>query len=139
MSTRSRIGVAQDDGAIQHVYCHLNGKPEDNGQTLVDHYTTQNQAQELVDLGNLATLGPTLEWTPPARGLMAGPSTFACHRDRGDSWNRVGTVTSTLEEYQQGRHRGWVEYIYLFQNGEWQVMRSTGPDRWFPVREPAAV
>jgi hypothetical protein len=45
MSTRSMIGIQQEDGKIEAIYCHYDGYPEGVGQTLADHYQTTDKVE----------------------------------------------------------------------------------------------
>lgn len=58
MSTRSRIALKNDDGTIRSIYCHFDGYPEGGvGDKLKKYYTTKEEINKLLDLGDLSTLG----------------------------------------------------------------------------------
>jgi hypothetical protein len=58
MGTRSRIGVMHGD-LVKSVYCHWDGYIAHNGKVLQEYYTSA-QANELVALGDLSSLRPTI-------------------------------------------------------------------------------
>jgi hypothetical protein len=72
MSTRSNIGIRETDGIVHTIYCHSDGYPSYNGRILLDHYTDESAVRDLIGLGDLSFLTPTLE------------KTIAYHRDRGE-------------------------------------------------------
>lgn len=57
MSTRSRIGIENEDGTIRSIYCHFDGYPEGVGKELMEHYTDPKKINELLDLGDISSLG----------------------------------------------------------------------------------
>ena len=61
MATRSRIAIELPDGSVESIYCHWDGYPEGNGRTLLDHYTLPEKVQDLINLGSISSLAPTLE------------------------------------------------------------------------------
>ena len=58
MATRCTIAV--DDRAV---YCHFDGYPENTGRILNEHYRDKEKANELIDKGDMSSLGETLETT----------------------------------------------------------------------------
>jgi hypothetical protein len=52
--------MLQPDGSILAVYCHWDGYPSHNGKILNAHYTERSKVQELMDLGDLSSLGPEI-------------------------------------------------------------------------------
>src|SRR5574344_762515 len=61
MSTRSNIAYKINDKQVKVIYCHWDGGLSNVGQTLVDCYDTPNKVKELVDFGNISSLGETLQ------------------------------------------------------------------------------
>jgi hypothetical protein len=60
MATRSTIALEFADGTIGQVYCHWDGYLSNNGKLLDDHYTDPFKVRELIDLGSLSSLRPTI-------------------------------------------------------------------------------
>lgn len=133
MATRSLIGLQTDKG-IRAIYCHFDGYPDHVGAILCKHYATTEQAEALINLGCISTLGPKLapdtEFAEPESDLhgpgpvkhsFATPQkgvTVAYHRDRDEP----------LEIYNFYSERGFnhsvripVPYHYLFKDGQWHV------------------
>ncbi|EEQ7055591.1 post-segregation killing protein PndC, partial [Escherichia coli] len=50
------ISVFCRDGVFRTVYCHLHGEPTWNGRILHTHYATGQQAEALVEHGDIRCL-----------------------------------------------------------------------------------
>ena len=74
MATRSRIGIQNPDGSVNSIYCHFDGCPSYNGQTLQEHYSDRDELQKLIELGDISSLGDDLL------------TTIAYHRDRDEDY-----------------------------------------------------
>lgn len=57
MSTRSRIGMEMPDGKIKSIYSHWDGYPSGVGAILEKHYKDPKKIEELLDLGDISSLG----------------------------------------------------------------------------------
>lgn len=60
MGTRSTIALEYADGTVQQVYCHWDGYLDHNGKMLQDHYSDPFKLRQLMDLGDLSSLRPTV-------------------------------------------------------------------------------
>jgi len=101
MATRSNIGIIRDLGTVEAIYCKWDGYPNHIGRVLLENYTTTEQVEALLELGELSILDTTLD------------TCIAYERDRG----QVGCATKRVV----GRvMRGKVtldhsqEFVYLF-------------------------
>jgi hypothetical protein len=131
MSTRSRIGILNDDGTVDSIYCHFDGYVTGIGQILQQHYTDPAKVNELIALGDISSLAPEIGVQHPFdnphrydtpeykafdaqyRGMVN-----AYGRDRGE--DGVDAVHSaTVEEFRA--IDCCAEYYYLFCDGEWLV------------------
>jgi hypothetical protein len=57
MATRSTIALEFADGTVGQVYCHWDGYLSNNGEILLASYTDPFKVRELIDLGDLSSLG----------------------------------------------------------------------------------
>jgi len=101
MSTRSHIGKKLEDGSIKFIYCHFDGYPKHNGRILKEHYSTEEQINELLELGDLSSLGENIK-----ECVFYG-------RDRGEVnvSSSIGTEKQFIKQ----------EYNYLFVDGKWEI------------------
>jgi hypothetical protein len=115
MATRSLIGMELDNGITKIIYCHFDGYPSHVGKLLVDHYNTPALITALMELGDLSSLGTTLD------------SCTAYHRDRNEPWGMVEPRDiNTSEIVSVGDDYG-VDYIYIYRNEcEWECLESDG-------------
>lgn len=60
MGTRSTIALEFADGTVQQVYCHWDGYLDYNGRILQEHYTDPFKLRDLIDLGDMSSLGASL-------------------------------------------------------------------------------
>ena len=64
MATRSRIGILNEDKmTVQSIYCHWDGFLSNNGKLLNEHWTDGPLVKELINRGDMASLGTSLEET----------------------------------------------------------------------------
>lgn len=113
MATRSLIGMNQGNGIIKTIYCHWDGYPEGVGATLVEHYNTPVKVNGLLELGDVSSLGDTLE------------DTQAYHRDRGESLDMVGARDVREGELMEVASDYDAEYVYVFNdNFEWDCFNN---------------
>ena len=57
MGTRSTIALEFADGSVGQVYCHWDGYLSNNGEILLASYTDPFKLRELIDLGDMSSLG----------------------------------------------------------------------------------
>lgn len=131
MATRSRIGIQNEDGSVNSIYCHWDGYPENNGDILVMHYKEREKVQKLIGLGSLSRLATEIDapeghsYENPVPGI-----TVAYHRDRGEPMQMEQHISpenffaSDIEEYG---------YLYTLE-GEWLVKDGRGLKRAKPQK-----
>lgn len=126
MATRSRIGIENENGKVESIYCHWDGHPSHNGKILNQHYTDAEKVKALIALGDISSLQ---ENAIPADGVThsfeepAGNVTVAYHRDRGEEF-RKPRENNSVEAFSQSDVE---EYGYVFtREGEWKVVLGQG-------------
>jgi hypothetical protein len=60
MATRSTIALEFADGTIGQVYCHWDGYLAHNGKMLMEYDSNPFVLRDLIDLGGLSSLRPTI-------------------------------------------------------------------------------
>jgi hypothetical protein len=60
MATRSTIALEFADGTIGQVYCHWDGYLSHNGKILFENYSNPFILRDLIDLGDVSSLRPTI-------------------------------------------------------------------------------
>lgn len=61
MSTRSHIGIWNEDGSLDVIYCHWDGYPSYNGALLLHHYQDPEKIRELIALGDISSLAESVK------------------------------------------------------------------------------
>ncbi|OCG12650.1 hypothetical protein [Gilliamella apicola] len=113
MVMRSTIGVKVGN-EYRTVYCHLDGYPSGVGATLLNHYNSQELAEELVKEGDIVSLGKSC-FCPEEhshKNVIDGYTVYY-GRDLGEK----GTKYITSEE----RPKLEEDFLYIFENGKWFV------------------
>ena len=151
MGTRSMIAIQNPYSKdVRAVYCHWDGYLEHNGSLLHKHYSTSSKVNNLIALGGLSSLRPTIgdkhafsQHDLPKSEVEAfieatkDMCTFY-GRDRGETGQefKVFPTLKKAEDYFEG---SWCEYLYVFkykksddyQSGEWFYKRIGG--RWLKL------
>ena len=119
--TRSLIGITgieEDDvksDEVIYIYCHWDGYPSHNGKILLEHYADEAKILNLMDLGDLSSLGPEIgerhDFQSPNKNWCTSYS-----RDRGELEAKA-QVSSSEEDFKNLDHGS--EYKYLFKNNKW--------------------
>ena len=130
MATRSTIALEYADGTIGQVYCHWDGYLEHNGVLLSKHYSNPFILRDLIDLGDISSLRPTVgtkhafsrlevPMDGEAYDKLYGDMTTFYGRDRGEE----GTGAKTFIDFQDYMVRfQHEEYAYILRkDGNWYV------------------
>ncbi len=117
MGTRSTIGVVDEDGFVQGIYCHWDGYPEHNGRILRDHYTTPRKIMQLIKLGDLSSLGAEIGRKHNFMATDTHNQCTAYKRDRGEKGTEAQTYKDVFEFLADDRGQ---DYTYLYVNGKWE-------------------
>ena len=140
MGTRSTIALEFADGTVEQVYCHWDGYLEHNGKILAEHYSDPFKLRDLIDQGDISSLGKIVGNTHPfsphecetqkaqyEAAMAAGATTFY-GRDRNES----GCEAKSFVDFQDYlAHHQYEEYEYILRqvNGEavWYVKCHDAP------------
>lgn len=136
MSTRSRIAVIREDGTFRSIYCHFDGYPAGVGDTLANHYTDPAKVGQLIDLGDISSLGPEIGEPHPFDDRSDATAGWcrAYARDRNEPGTeaKASADFSALVALTEGC---WGEYLYIFANGTWQCYDAKGKALAMPPQE----
>ena len=98
MATRSTIALEFADGTIGQVYCHWDGYLSNNGKILFENYSNPFVLRDLIDLGSVSSLRPTIGTKHPF-------SMFEANMTQDEFYNLYRDMTTFY-----GRDRGEGEY-----------------------------
>ena len=132
MGTRSTIALEYADGTVEQVYCHWDGYLEHNGKILQEYYSNPFILRDLIDLGDISSLRPTVgtkhDFSHFSTALdqkeyeaLYGDMTTFYGRDRGET----GTGAKKFASYE--------DYLLNHQYEEYEyILRSVhGQAVWF--------
>lgn len=123
MSTRSNIAIKNADGSVTSIYCHWDGYPTNNGRILLEHYKDEGKVRQLVALGSISSLGPSILPTGKQKHTKESHEpgvVLAYNRDCHEDWDYVKPNAYKSEE--DWRLGGLEEWAYLFKDGNWYVI-----------------
>jgi hypothetical protein len=124
MGTRSTIALEFADGTVEQVYCHWDGYLAHNGQILLKHYSNPFILRDLIDLGDISSLKPTIgtqhafshfgtTLDQEAYTFLYGEMTTFYGRDRGET----GAEKKSFVDFQDYlAHHQYEEYDYILRN-----------------------
>ena len=122
MGTRSKIGIVKSNGKVDAIYCHWDGYPDYNGNVLVNHYNEESKIRKLISLGDISSLGATLDETISYYG-----------------WREEEVPKRTydsIKAYEKAYGDSWDEYNYLFKDGDWYVYdNNVEYDGWVKLKD----
>lgn len=109
MGTRSTIALEYADGTVDQIYCHWDGYLEHNGQMLAEHYTDPFKVRQLMDLGDMSSLQPSIGSQHAFEKAPEGECTFY-KRDRNESGCGANKFFD-FEDYVDNHQYEEFEYI----------------------------
>ena len=131
MATRSTIALEYADGTVGQVYSHWDGYLENNGMILYKHYSDPFKLRELLDLGDISSLGPEIgekhafsqfdlpkDEVEAYKALTENWTTFY-GRDRGED-TVAQKMFANYDTYVSEHQHEEYEYI-LRRDGQWYV------------------
>jgi hypothetical protein len=133
MGTRSTIALEYADGTVDQIYCHWDGYLDWNGKMLAEHYADPFKVRQLMDLGDMSTLQPSVGTQHAFEKAPEGECTFY-KRDRNES----GCEAKKFKDFADYKaNHQYEEYEYILRNVDgkavWFVADHS--DRYVPLAE----
>ncbi len=130
MATRSTIALEYADGTVEQVYCHWDGYLAHNGQMLQEHYSNPFILRDLIDLGDISSLRPTIgtkhafsrlevPMDGEAYDKLYGDMTTFYGRDRGED----GVSAKKFKDFADYKaNHQYEEYEYILRSVHGQAV-----------------
>jgi hypothetical protein len=133
MGTRSTIALEFADGTVQQVYCHWDGYLAHNGKILAGHYINPFKLRELIDLGDMSSLGERIGTQHAFDKAPEGECTFY-KRDRNESGCEAKKFKD-LKDYYENVQGEEYDYILSHRNGkaQWYVRSYATQGNWITL------
>jgi len=133
MGTRSTIALEYADGTVEQIYCHWDGYLDWNGKMLAEHYADPFKVRQLMDLGDMSTLQPSIGTQHAFEKAPEGECTFY-KRDRNES----GCEAKKFKDFADYKaNHQYEEYEYILRNVDgkavWFVAKHS--DFYVPLAE----
>lgn len=132
MGTRSNIGIVNLDNSIDAIYCHWDGFLSYNGKILLQHYTSTDIVNQLMDLGDLSSLNEKLypdDSKPHTFQNAQDDVCVAYGRERSESDVDCKTFIN-IDEFEKYAIGTDAEYQYLFNSGKWTYRETNRDGKW---------
>ena len=121
MSTNAAIGLKMADGSVRAVRLNYDGYVAHAGAILGGWYTTAEQVEALLALGELSEINETPE------------TCVAYHRDMREKF-RPPVRFETVDEYRyRGKGQLAAQYLYLYDDGKWRVYGLDREPDWIDL------
>ena len=121
MSTNAAIGMKTADGSVRAVRLNYDGYVGHAGAILGGWYTTAEQVEALLALGELSEINETPE------------TCVAYRRDMREKF-RPPFRFETVDEYRyRGKGLLAAQYLYLYDDGKWRVYGLSGEPDWIDL------
>ena len=152
MSTRSVIGIINNDNSVNSIYCHYDGYPTYTGYFLKRFFDTTEKVNSLISGGDISQLASKSDWEntkyPMINNKQVLKTLYYIDRPKSEvsfeKWKYVKPQKhkDLLEFFQ--RNDG-DEYKYLFlpsgnwnykQNGVWKCYDTSTPTKHPSVKIP---
>ena len=133
MGTRSTIALEYADGTVDQIYCHWDGYLEHNGQILQAHYSDPFKLRQMMDLGDMSSLGERIGTQHAFDKAPEGECTFY-KRDRNESGCEAKRFKS-YEEYVADHQYEEYEYILRACGDKAVWFVADHSDRYVPLAE----
>ena len=120
MSTRSHILMELEDGHYKGIYCQFDGYLTHNGAILLNQYSNRKKLDELLNLGDLRSLGSKINPNPKKPHDHDHKQDDVCYaygRDGHESNQKPFYVTKDEMFY----NNDFIDYFYVFTlKNEWK-------------------
>jgi hypothetical protein len=134
VGTRSNIAVQRRDGTWKLIYCHWDGYLDHNGRILLNHHSSQELAEAVVEPGDMSSLGENSgkpeghSYDTPVKGYSVY---YGRERDEDDV---AGSVGASLDElyFEQSCQYVWSRE-HGAEGGAWYAQGFDGV--MFPLAE----
>ena len=91
MSTRSVIGILNEDATVTSIYSHYDGYPEHNGYFLKKYFDTTEKVQNLISNGDISSLVSNQNWQREKHPMINNKQVLKTlyYVDRPEPWERI--------------------------------------------------
>lgn len=114
MSTNSRIGIVNADGTVTSIYCHWDGYLTHNGLLLASFWTEPKKIAELMQIGNISSLGTQLPLNDPLVLEMVNRTCIHMVDPRVHVCRAYGRQGEEARKYSMSEFKNLESYNYYY-------------------------
>lgn len=137
MATRSTIALEFADGTVQQVYAHWDGYLDGNGKTLQEHYSDPFKLRDLIDLGDISSLGSNIGQKHPFSPFISDKNdpeysekAALIERAKSEDWTVFYGRDRGETDIAARKFKDYADYKANFQNEEYNyILRTDG--KWY--------
>ena len=127
MSTRSVIGILQDDKTVNSVYCHFDGYPEHTGYFLKKFFDTKQKVENLISNGDISCLVSKQDWNREKHPTINNKQVYKTlwYVDRPESWESIKPQKhNNLTEFFERDCFDEFKYLFIPPEGAWNYLKK---------------
>lgn len=130
MATRSTIALEFADGTVEQIYCHWDGYIDYNGRILFEHYQDPFKLRELIDLGDISSLGPNIGEQHPFSPYDSAEDRAAYEAARDAGWTTFYGRDRKESGVSARKFADFEDYVACHQYEEYEyILRRDG--NWY--------
>ncbi len=127
MSTRSVIGILNEDKTVNSVYSHYDGYPEHNGYFLKKYFDTTEKVQNLISNGDISSLVSNQNWQREKHPMINNKQVLKTlyYIDRPEPWENIKPQKhkNVLEFFQRDCFDEF-KYLFIPPEGNWNFLTN---------------
>ena len=143
MSTRSVIGILNEDGTVNSVYSHYDGYPEHNGYFLKKYFDTTEKVQSLISNGDISCLVSNQDWNREKHPMINNKQVLKTlyYVDRPEAWENIKPQKHNNQtEFFERDCCDEFKYLFIppvgawnyLSKGFWKCYDTTNPTKGCP-------
>ena len=143
MSTRSVIGILNEDGTVTSVYSHYDGYPEHNGYFLKKYFDTTEKVQNLISNGDISSLVSNQNWKREKHPMINNKQVLKTlyYVDRPEPWENIKPQKHNNQtEFFERDCCDEFKYLFIppvgawnyLSKGFWKCYDTTNPTKGCP-------
>ena len=127
MSTRSVIGILNEDKTVESVYSHYDGYPEHNGYFLKRFFDTKQKVENLISNGDISCLVSNQDWNREKHPTINNKQVYKTlwYVDRPEPWETIKPQKhSNLTEFFERDCCDEFKYLFIPPEGAWNYLKK---------------
>jgi len=125
MSTRSRIGILNQNGTVESVYCHQDGYPEYTGFILENFYTNEKLVRNLLTKGDLSNIATSYNWKQEKEINEKGYEVLSVKTYAQRNQTLTSEKHEDITEFLKYDSADEYKYLFYVKHFEWVAYKTS--------------